>query len=239
MNIFRFLIPLCAALLCQAAIGQADQPENNGTPMADWPDEAVELAAALPDRYSGDLSIAEMIEQAMAHLPADYTGFEISFTVPVVKDSEALVDESVLAGLATAQNNELLREYGFTQDEIDDSQVNIEIAPPPVSLEEFLHDTDIDASKFPVHVERQLDWLFNQNHCRSSEEQKQGGNQPASLTCGGTPVGTTQVQYVENCVGSVKNTYMCQEYSINGEARADWILIDSQYIPREVDEICY
>src|SRR5699024_12398946 len=64
--ISRFVTALCAALVCQAAVGQA---ENNNVPVDDWPDEAVELAAALPDRYSGDLSIAETIEQAIAHLP--------------------------------------------------------------------------------------------------------------------------------------------------------------------------
>lgn len=235
MNISRFVTALCAALVCQAAVGQA---ENNNVPVDDWPDEAVELAAALPDRYSGDLSIAETIEQAIAHLPADYTEFEVSFIVPVVKDSEALVDESVLEGLPTEQRNELLKEYGFTQEEIDDSRVDIEIAPPPVSLEEFLHDTDNDISKFPAHVEQQLEWLLNQNPNNSLEGQKQKGNQLAALSCGGFPIGSTRVEHVQNCVASVKNTYMCQEYSIDGQARADWILIDSQYIPRDVDEIC-
>lgn len=225
MTILRFLIPLCAALVCQAAIGQADPADNNGGPVEDWPDEAVALAASLPDRYSGDLSIAETIEQAIAHLPADYTEFEVSFIVPVVKDSEALVDESVLEGLPTEQRNELLKEYGFTQEEIDDSRVGIEIAPPPVSLEEFLHDTDNDISKFPAHVEQQLEWLLAPGS--NSQPQNQ---QMASSGCSGVPVGTTHTLAIGHKAGTIQNTYRCQGVSAGDEKQADWSLADSEFV---------
>ncbi|NDY96661.1 M56 family metallopeptidase [Wenzhouxiangella limi] len=114
-------------------------------PVEEWPDEILEMMAAMPKSYSGDLSISELVEQVTAAQGLEGSSMaSVTFTLPVGQDDKAR-DE--------------------TAAEMDGAEASAVI---PFSREQYYEsnpDTDVP---FPVHVEREMLRVIEAENAKSA-----------------------------------------------------------------------
>lgn len=215
--------------------------DQEAAPVEEWPSAVIARMASAPDSYSGKLSMSELVSQLLSDFSAPDSTVNIRFDIPVIQDDQVLIESPVMSTLPMEQAQRDIDRLGFTEREKRSSRTDAFVS---LSFESEAHSGDSDSENVPfaLHVQQALERYFVAGFSQAYHEIGDAHHlqfNPSYANCGGAAVGTTFTVSVTSCLGTTLNPYECMQFSVDEEIIDEWIVTNSYFYPREVEEICW